>query len=68
MDASTTTNASSSQEKVKFQLNYKKQNTDIEFSLDSTLGELRAHVFSISGVAPGLQKLMYKGIFYHNFF
>jgi len=51
-----------SAEKVKFTLNFKKQNFDIEFPLSSTLNDLRLHIASLTGVAAGLQKLMYKGM------
>jgi len=64
MEITTTTETSSSSkgEIVKFTVNYKKQNHDIEFGLDQTLGELRIHIAKITGVAAAMQKLMYKGL------
>jgi len=47
---------------VKFSVNFKKQNYDIEFGNEDTLNNLRLHIAQITGVAPGLQKLMLKGL------
>jgi len=49
-------------ETVKFSLNFKKQNHAVEFGLNQSLSELRQHIALITGVAPGLQKLMFKGM------
>jgi hypothetical protein len=49
-------------DKVKFAINFKKQNFDVEFGQDNTLSELRQHIAKLTGVAPGLQKLMFKGM------
>jgi len=49
-------------EMVKFTVNYKKQNVEIEFGVDQTLGALRLEIARLTGVAAGLQKLMYKGM------
>ena len=48
-------------ENVKFTVNFKKQNFEIDVSANQTLGDFRQKVYELSGVAPGLQKLMYKG-------
>jgi len=60
--SSTTSSSSGKSELVKFVVNYKKQNHDIEFGLDQTLSELRVHLANLTGVAAALQKLMYKGL------
>lgn len=49
-------------EKVKFTLNYKKNNYPLEWPLDDTLANLRIEVAKLTGVTAGLQKLMLKGI------
>jgi len=49
-------------DRVKFTLNFKKQNHDVEFGFNQTLSELRQHIALVTGVAPGLQKLMFKGM------
>jgi hypothetical protein len=48
-------------ETVKFTIAFKKQSFNFERSLDETLSDFRQEVAKQSGVAPGLQKLMYKG-------
>jgi len=60
--SSTTSSSSGKSELVKFVVNYKKQNHDIEFGIDQTLSELRVHLANLTGVAAALQKLMYKGL------
>jgi len=47
---------------VKFVVSFKKQNYDIEFAPTQTLGALRQQVAQLTGVAAGLQKLMFKGM------
>jgi len=56
------TSSTTSGEMIKFNVNFKKQNFEIEADSNSTLSELRQKVSALSGVAPGLQKLMYKGM------
>eukprot|EP01116_Phalansterium_solitarium_P008315 TRINITY_DN219_c3_g1_i1.p1 TRINITY_DN219_c3_g1~~TRINITY_DN219_c3_g1_i1.p1 ORF type:complete len:298 (+),score=112.81 TRINITY_DN219_c3_g1_i1:35-895(+) len=48
-------------EKLKFTVTFKKDKYDIEFPANERLGKLREHLARLSGVAPGLQKLVYKG-------
>ena len=48
-------------ETVKFTVAFKKTTYNFERSLDETLSDFRQEVAKQSGVAPGLQKLMYKG-------
>lgn len=50
-------------EPFKITINYKKQAIPIEVGLDNTLGQLRLQIAQLTGVAAGLQKLMYKGYF-----
>jgi len=47
---------------LKININFKKQNLIIDIGLDNTISEFRLFVASITGVAPGLQKLMWKGL------
>jgi len=49
-------------ERIKIILNFKKQNNELEIGADNTLGEARLYIANLTGVAAGLQKLMYKGL------
>jgi len=49
-------------DQVKFVMNYKKQNMDLEFALDDTVIDLKKHIERLTGIAPPLQKLMFKGL------
>jgi len=49
-------------ETVKFTITFKKQSFPIERPLDEKLGDFRQIVAKETGVAAGLQKLMYKGM------
>eukprot|EP00026_Physarum_polycephalum_P011743 Phypoly_transcript_11985.p1 GENE.Phypoly_transcript_11985~~Phypoly_transcript_11985.p1 ORF type:complete len:281 (+),score=47.10 Phypoly_transcript_11985:173-1015(+) len=49
-------------EKVSFTIAFKKQTFNVEFGLDSTIGDLRQEVAKLSGVPAALQKLMLKGM------
>jgi len=49
-------------DRVVLNVSFKKQNIPIEIGNDNTLGELRLHIAAGTGVAAGLQKLMFKGI------
>jgi len=60
--SSEVTSSDNKAEVVKFTVNYKKQNVEIEFGVDQTLGALRLEIAKLTGVAAGLQKLMYKGM------
>eukprot|EP00027_Filamoeba_sp_ATCC50430_P006244 CAMPEP_0168558700 /NCGR_PEP_ID=MMETSP0413-20121227/10115_1 /TAXON_ID=136452 /ORGANISM="Filamoeba nolandi, Strain NC-AS-23-1" /LENGTH=253 /DNA_ID=CAMNT_0008589849 /DNA_START=19 /DNA_END=780 /DNA_ORIENTATION=+ len=56
-------NAPSSNEgSLKFVINFKKQNFDIACEPTETLGAVRQKIALQTGVAPGLQKLMFKGM------
>lgn len=48
-------------ELLKFKLAFKKDVFDIEFGADETLNALRLHIAKLTGIAAGLQKLMFKG-------
>lgn len=55
-------NVSSTEGSLKFVINFKKQNFDIACEPTETLGSVRQKIALQTGVAPGLQKLMLKGI------
>ncbi|KAL6074714.1 Ubiquitin domain-containing protein ubfd1 [Balamuthia mandrillaris] len=65
--AATTTNSSSATgpevggEKVKFTLTFKKQKFEVEWPLEDTIANLRAHFHQLTGVPVPLQKIMFKG-------
>lgn len=48
-------------EKLNISISFKKQNFPVEIGSENTLSELRQYVARLTGVAPGLQKLMLKG-------
>lgn len=54
--------ATQNEEKVNFSIVFKKQNFNVDFGLDRTIGDLRQEVARLSGVPAALQKLMLKGL------
>jgi hypothetical protein len=50
-------------ERIKVNVNFKKQSNIVEIGTDNTLGDFRLYVAAQTGVAAGLQKLMFKGAF-----
>eukprot|EP01118_Nematostelium_gracile_P004492 TRINITY_DN1525_c0_g1_i1.p1 TRINITY_DN1525_c0_g1~~TRINITY_DN1525_c0_g1_i1.p1 ORF type:complete len:268 (+),score=60.14 TRINITY_DN1525_c0_g1_i1:68-805(+) len=48
-------------DKINVNISFKKQNYECAVGLDNTLGEFRQFVAAMTGVAAGLQKLMFKG-------
>ncbi|XP_067671189.1 cyclin-dependent kinase-like 2 isoform X2 [Haliotis asinina] len=47
---------------VEFKVIFNKQKYDVNFPLESTVSQLKAHVQSLTGVPAAMQKLMYKGL------
>ncbi|XP_048249927.1 ubiquitin domain-containing protein UBFD1-like isoform X3 [Haliotis rufescens] len=52
----------SAENSVEFKVIFNKQKYDVNFPLDSTASQLKAHVQSLTGVPAAMQKLMYKGL------
>jgi len=62
METETSTLPEIKGERIKVNLNFKKQNIVLEIGGENTFGEFRLYVAVQTGVAAGLQKLMAKGL------
>ena len=49
-------------EHVDFKVIYNKQKLDVNFALDGTVAELKAHLQNIITVPQAMQKVMFKGL------
>lgn len=61
-DTAATTSQDIPQEKVDFKVIYNKQKININFALDGTVAELKAHLQNIISVPQVMQKVMFKGL------
>jgi len=59
---STSSQAEPKGERLTFTVNFKKQSYEITFGSEDTVNALRLHLMQLTGVAAGLQKLMFKGM------
>ncbi|XP_064609055.1 ubiquitin domain-containing protein UBFD1-like isoform X2 [Liolophura sinensis] len=51
-----------SKETIDFKVIFNKQKYDVTFPLDSTIGSLKTHIQTLTGVPSAMQKLMFKGL------
>nr|XP_034177343.1 ubiquitin domain-containing protein UBFD1-like isoform X1 [Osmia lignaria] len=56
------TSENSSQENIDFKVIYNKQRINVNFALDGTVAELKAHLQNIISVPQAMQKVMIKGL------
>ncbi|XP_035728356.1 ubiquitin domain-containing protein UBFD1-like isoform X1 [Vespa mandarinia] len=61
-DTAATTSQDIPQEKIDFKVIYNKQKININFALDGTVAELKAHLQNIISVPQVMQKVMFKGL------